>query len=315
MSIHDEMPIDLFDYSDLDKSYKSLVKKYHPDHGGSEDDFVYLKSCYEKAKFEIETGQAIGKDAIYILTSDKKREIKYSSSVEFSYGKVYVGEKYLIYEFTPNNVLVKDNGDIFPPLQLADDGIREAFISKVPSVGIEIISIEAKGILVKQFIVIGKSLKTILLCDVMKHKIPLATSVWMFNRLYAMGCFMSAIGVYNLDISPYNILVDLEDHSIQLLGGWWYSYSPGDKLKRMPMSTYNLLTNKMKETKTASIEIVTEQIKNVMQKILEGRNIPKVYANWLSLPAQKNIINEYSQWENEVMPKIFPVRKFYRWTI
>jgi hypothetical protein len=318
--MHDEKPIDLFDYSDLDKSYKALIKKYHPDHGGSEDDFIYLKSCYEKAKFEIETGQAIGKDCIYFFEPNKKREIKYSSLTEFSYGTVYVGKKYLAYEFSSDKV-EEEFCDIYTSFEFFEnDKMKETFNDQLPTKEIEKIAIKKDGALVKQFIIIEKSPNAYLLSDVIKHNIPLETSIWIFNRLYGLGCYMclpiNMNGIYHLDIAPYNITVDLENHSLQLLGGWWW-YAPGytGKLSRMPLRTYNLLTNKMKETKTASIEIITEQIKDVMREILDGRDIPRVYSSWLSLPAQENIVEEYSQWEHEVMPKIFPVRKFYKWTI
>jgi hypothetical protein len=324
-------PIDLFDYDNLERSYKELVKIYHPDHGGREEDFVYLCFCYEQAKFEIETGQAIGKDGVYLfgyeLELHKNRKIEYSSSTEFPYGKVYVGKQCLVYEF-PSDKVKEEFDYIATPQSFADDKMKTMISRQIPSINdIEKISIKKDGILIKQFVIIDKLPQTYLLSDVIKHNIPLETSIWIFNRLYGLGCYMQLHGIYNLDISPYNITVDLEDHKVQLLGGWWWHHSPnrgwwwhcptnnGEKLKRLPMSTYNLLTNKMKETKTATIEIVTEQIKAVMRQILEGRDIPKVYAAWLSLPAQENIIEEYSQWEKDVMPKIFPVRKFYKWTI
>jgi hypothetical protein len=165
----------------------------------------------------------------------------------------------------------------------------------------------------KQFAIIDKHPAFHLLSDIMKMEIPLQTSVWILNRLYALGCYMSMIGVYCLDIAPYNIVIDLKNHSLSLLGGWWYHAKEGGRISRIPASTYALMSNKMKETKTASVEIVTDQVKNLMRKMLKGRDIPAVYVNWLSLPAQENIIDEYYQWEHEVMPKIFPKREFYKW--
>jgi hypothetical protein len=180
---------------------------------------------------------------------------------------------------------------------------------------VKFVNIHSGGLLVKQFAIINKPPSTHLLSEIMTYEIPLQTSVWIFNRLYALGCYMSMIGVYCLDIAPYNIVVNLEDHSLCLLGGWWYNAKEGGRISRLPLSTYSLLSNRMKETKTVSVEIVIEQIKNLMRQILAGRDIPSPYRNWLSLPAQNSIEDEYFQWEHSIMKKIFPVRKFYNWTI
>jgi hypothetical protein len=203
---------------------------------------------------------------------------------------------------------------IFTSVTFKDSQFKDKLRWQLPA-GVSTVDINLEGKLHRQFAIIDKNPGFELLSDIMKHEIPLETSVWIFNRLYALGCYMATIGVFNLDISPYTVLVDLENHSIQLLGGWWFTVKDGRKIKNLPLTTFNLLTNKMKDTKIATIEIVSEQIKNVMREILKGRDIPSPYKNWLSLPAQDNIIDEYYRWEHEVLVKIFPVRKFYKWTI
>jgi len=313
--ITNKKPVELFDYTDLEKSYKDLIKKHHPDVGGTQADFIHITQCYEIAKKEKEEGYRIGSKCIsfYSPLTIKDLDIDYRSVHEFSYGKVYDGSSHLIYEF-PENAMDSELPRIhdkvkFRPLSNTD--IEEKVRIHLPSEH----RTSAWKLTDRAFVAFEKTGPSMLLADVIPHNIPIETSVWMLNRLYSLGCFMQITKRYNLDISPYTLTVDLENHSVQLLGGWWYSVNAGDKLTKMPLTTYNLLTNKMKDTKTASIEIITEQIKNVMRTILSGREIPKPYKNWLSLPAQENIVEEYYQWEHEVMKKIFPVRKFYKWTI
>jgi serine/threonine protein kinase len=313
MSIVGTNPVDLFDYDDLEKSYKALAMKYHPDHGGNEGDFVYLNHCYDKARYEIRTGHAIGKNKIYLYNLNK--EIEYDSMTQFSpVGKVYVGKEYLVYEFL-KDYMKEELEKPIPAFHFIDAKLKDEFSRQIPINGFDIISVFDYGKIIKQFATIKKSPTYLLLSDVMKHVIPLETSVWIFNRLYALGCLMYLHDIYHLDISPHNILVDLEDHTIQLFGGWWFSVRKSERIKKIPIETYKLLTNKMKDTKMPSIEIVSEQIKSVIRQILEGRDIPSPYASWLSLPASEDISQDYHQWQNEVLPKIFPVRKFYKWTI
>jgi hypothetical protein len=314
MSILEKMPVEIFDYfsGDLEKAYKDLAKKCHPDAGGSDEEFLYLQKSYELAKEELRLGCAVSSDSVHFFLPDFKMRYRFNSRADFSYGRVYVCDAYLLYEFSGAS-MAGDLKNTFTAFRYPDDKIREKFNWQVPSRGVKVVDIYAGKTLAKQFAIIDKYPPAHLLSDVMKLEMPLQTSVWIFNRLYALGCYMSMIGVYCLDIAPYNITVNLDDHSLSLLGGWWYNVKEGGKMSRLPLSTYSLLSNRMKETKTASIEIVTEQIKSLMREMLKGRDIPPVYQNWLSLPAQENIVDEYSCWENEVMKKIFPKREFYKW--
>jgi len=314
--ITNKKPVDLFDYTNLEKSYKELLKKHHPDTGGTEEDFLHIQACYEIAKKEKEDGYSIGNNFICFhkpAVQIGNLEIIYKSVYEFSYGKVYDGPSYLVYEFpgkTMDNELVSLASKI-DFREVSNNDIKEKVRIHLPDrMRTRIINVRDRS-----FVIFKKTGPSMLLAHVIPHSIPLETSVWMLNRLYGLGCFMQITGVYNLDISPYTLTADLENHSIQLLGGWWYSIKADEKIAKVPLATFNLLTNKMKDTKTASVEIVTEQIKSVMRSIVAGKSIPEPYKNWLSLPAQEDIVEEYYQWEHKVLPKIFPVRKFYKWTI
>jgi hypothetical protein len=315
--ITEKSPVELFDYNDLEKSYKDLVKKYHPDVGGTQADFIHITQCYEIAKKEKEEGYSISPKRI----SFRKPailgglDIDYKSVHDISYGKVYDSEMYLVYEF-PEKAMDAELDSLPRRIDfryVSDTEIEEKVRIHLPhnnNISTHIFKLKSRS-----FVTFYKTGPSLLLADVIPHTIPLETSVWMLNRLYSLGCFMQITKKYNLDISPYTLTIDLENHSMQLLGGWWYSVDADEKLTKMPLATYKMLTNKMKDTKRASIEIVTEQIKSVMRTVLAGRSIPKPYENWLSLPAQENIIDEYYKWEHEVLKKIFPVRKFYKWTI
>jgi hypothetical protein len=324
MSILGKKPVEIFDYSNLGKSYKDLLKKYHPDVGGSEDEFLFLQKNYELAKDELRLGYAVSSSSIEFFLPHYRVRFPFNSFADFHYGRVYVCDVYLIYEFS-GNFISEDLKNTFTAFTYRDEKIKEKFIWRIPSRGVKIVDIyDTPGgenpydtnrirTLVKQFVIIDKCPPDYLLSDVMNLEIPLQTSVWILNRLYALGCYMSIIGTYCLDIAPHNITVNLNDHSLSLLGGWWYHAKEDGRILRLPASTYALMSNRMKETKTASVEIVTDQVKNLMRKMLKGRDIPAVYANWLLLPAQENIIDEYYQWEHEVMPRIFPSREFYKW--
>jgi hypothetical protein len=298
--------IEIFDYSNLDKSYKALLKKYHPDVGGDNEDFMYLRELYMAAKEELKNGFIIANDSISFL---KKNEIyTFETKHDFGYGCVYWNRENIIYQFKKDQV-----GGIYTDFHrsgVSQDNFTNKIIPSLPRKD----AVKEFDVGDKHFIIM-KSYGYYLLRDVIdRADIPVETAVWILNRLYALGCYMQSAKIYNLDISPYTILINFEDHRISLPGGWWYMATPESALK-MPVRTYKLLPRKVKETKSCTVEIIGEQIHAAMNDIFHGRKIHPAFEKWIKLPARSNILDEYEVWQNSVMSKICPVRAFYKWTI
>jgi len=296
-------PSDIFDYFDLDSSYKKLAKQYHPDTVGSNESFIKLQELYTLAKEEMK------KDFIISSTMIKLKDQAFSfySKHTFDCGFIYVGTKQVVYHFTLD--YIKIGKSFFSSFKFKDSDMEKVF---KPQVLYQHTTYETKE---DYFIVISKDEKEFLLADVMVKDIPVETSVWIFNRLYSFGCYLNYLGVANLDISKYTVFLNLENHVISVYGGWWHSATLTAKMKTMTLKTFNLLSVKAKTDKIATIDIVADQIKSLMLEILKGKKIDSKYSNWLTLPSKLSIIEEYQEWDSVVLPKIFPVRKFYKWTI
>jgi hypothetical protein len=104
MSILGKKPIEIFDYSQLEKSYKDLVKQYHPDVGGTDQEFLYLQKSYETAKNEAALGYAVSSKTVFFFLPSYKMSFLYGSFTDFCYGRVYVCDLYLVYEFNDNSM-------------------------------------------------------------------------------------------------------------------------------------------------------------------------------------------------------------------
>jgi hypothetical protein len=126
MSILGKEPVEIFDYSDLEKSYKGLVKKYHPDTGGNGDEFLFLQKSYELTKRELRLGYAVSSKAIQFRLPDCKMLFPFNSYTDFSYGRVYVCDAYLLYEFSGDS-MAADIRNTFTAFTYADDKMREKF--------------------------------------------------------------------------------------------------------------------------------------------------------------------------------------------
>jgi hypothetical protein len=297
---------EIFDYSDLDKSYKSLLKKHHPDTGGSSEDFMYLQEMYAVAKEELSSGVVVSSGSIRFPA--RNALYTFETRHDFGYGEVFWDKTNLVYQFKQGQA-----GSVFTGFRrhgVSQEDFDRKILPSLPKKS-DIAEFDAGG---SHFIVM-KPYGDCLLQDVISRAdIPVETAVWIFNRLYALGCYMQAAKVYNLDISPYTVLLNLEKHRVSLFGGWWYTAMPGSALK-MPVRTYRLLPRRVKETKQCTAEAVGEQIHATMRDIFHSRKINTTFEKWLKLPARSNILDEYEIWQNNIMGKICPVRAFYKWAI
>jgi hypothetical protein len=297
---------EIFDYSNLDKSYKSLLKMYHPDAGGDNEDFMHLREMYAAAREELKNGFIISGGSILFPKINK--EYAFDIRKDFGYGCVYWNRENLIYQFKKGQVGSVYTG--FHRSGVSQDNFNNKIIPSLPRKD----TVKEFDVGDKHFVIM-KSYGYYLLQDVIdRADIPVETAIWIVNRLYALGCYMQSAKIYNLDISPYSILINLEDHRISLFGGWWYMATPKSSMK-MPVRTYNLLPRKVKETKSCTVEIIGEQIHATMNDIFHGRKIHPVFEKWIKLPARSNILDEYEIWQNSIMNKICPVRAFYKWIL
>jgi hypothetical protein len=211
--LKEKKAIEIFDYSNLDKSYKALLKKYHPDVGGNNEDFMYLQKLYMESREELKNGFVIAND--FILFLEKNHTYTFETKHDFGYGSVYWDRENLIYQFKK-----EQTGSMYTDFHRAGVS-QDIFINKIVS------SLPRKND-VREFdtgdnhFIIMKSYGDYLLQDIIDWAdIPVETAVWILNRLYALGCYMQSAHIYNLDISPYTILIDLANHHISLFGGWW----------------------------------------------------------------------------------------------
>jgi hypothetical protein len=239
---------------------------------------------------------------------EKNETYRFETKHDFGYGSVYWDQTNLIYQFKTG--LVNSVRTDFQRTGVSQDNFTKKILPSLP----EKDDVKEFTPGDNSFVIMNSHGDYLLLYVIDKADIPVETAVWILNRLYALGCYMQSAKIYNLDISPYTILINLEIHRISLLGGWWYTATPKSALK-MPARTYKLLPRKIKETKNCTVEIIGEQIRATMNDIFKGRKINPAFEKWISLPARSNILDEYEIWQNSIMSKICPVRAFYKWTI
>lgn len=294
MNILTALPGDVFT-PDIDTSYKSLVKRYHPDLGGTNEEFAALTTLKTLAKKQLQDGYLAGSDFLYL--TENQTTYHYTDSVDFELGTLYMGPQVLLYRLSPHPA----NSRV-PTLTYPSPDAGKVMRPSIPV-------IERIG----AFHVIKKPEEFIPISDIIAREPPQETTVWILNRLMSLACLLDYNNLVHLDISPSTVFVDLEHHAVALYGGWWHTVERGAKISTLPVRTYNLLPRGVKTTKLAESSIMVDQIKLLITEMKKKRNFHKSYEGWLTLPASSDIIQEYSEWESVVLPRIFPTRKFFKW--
>ena len=294
MDIKTALPADVFT-ADIEGSYKTLAKRYHPDADGTNEEFIALQALKALALAQLKDGYLVGSHGIYVTYTNSV--YAYTYSVPFELGTLYVGYTQLIYILTappPNEGI--------PPIVYPSKTGQEVLCPQIPRIAYK-----------KPFYIIPKRDNFVSIASIIYLDIPVETSIWILNRLLSLACLLDHNEYVHLDISGYTVFVDLEHHNIGLYGGWWYTTKKGEKITQLPARTYGLLSRGAKTTNIAQSSIMVDQIKLLIKEIKKDRKFPNIYENWLTLPSGSDIIQEYSEWETVVLPKIFPTRKFYKW--
>ena len=295
-------PAKLFNMAQLEVSYKQLVKRWHPDISGDNDTFLHIQKLYDIAKRMSSVPILETDEALIVPGTGDEYTISYT--VPFELGSIFTGPNHITYKFTKDYASLAS----IPVFRFGSDKMKQEF-SKLLPVSYKKLSAPDGA----TYIIISKNPDQHLLHEVLQsHTLPLEVIVWIFNRLNNLSCYMQVTDQLNFGLDSKSILVCFDHHTVSIVGGWWYTYKDKASLKHMTRATLGLLTSKDKELKRARAGIVGDQIRSVCLAMKPTNPILK---NWCQTPSSDSLIEMYTIWDKNVLPKIFPVRKFYKWSI
>jgi hypothetical protein len=293
------------------KEYYNLSRKWHPDVNKEElagQVFAHISSLYHSAEEKLAHG-AWGFSTLMLLdTAGINHTVKYHTGGLFELGAYYIGEDQVTY--------VLD--DIYEDLWLNAEAMTQKFNFSSERMAKEmgrclpdpIKAFKTKDDLV---LVVSKPSKFIRLRDVLEHyggKTDPKHVAWIQSRLHNICCYLHYAKLCHNEISPDTVFIDPADHSVILLGGWWYSRPAGKSLKHVSKRTHGLLPWKVKMDKRASRKTDLELVKATGRELFgPGGKAPAAMADYLKVVATKNAFDEYKDW-SEVLLKSFGSRRF-----
>lgn len=297
-------------------TFKRLSQIWHPDKNPSDVNvFAHIKTLFEVFEEKHASGIWESDKVVHFTGKNIQIELQYLSKHQSSGTTTYVGKKNIII------VLPKEHAEL---LTITKARINEFKFSSIrmegefkrvlPTISMDFETSNFFGL------VIPKPPEMLLIRDVMNHfggKVEPKHAAWMISRLYNIACYLNHIKVVHTEITPDTCFVNLAQHTVSLLGGWWFTKSYGKKLTHVSDRSIKILQKQQIEKPDASI--LTEQVRAMGRellgdfggsKLLLDTAIPKPLVTWLRGIGSNDVVSEYDTWMSKILPASFGERRF-----
>lgn len=297
--------------------YHALAKKFHPD--VAKIDVALANKVFIKLKKLYESLSDKPSDSFVVVgwESNSAFPFKIIHNFSFDLGEVYVGKENVMYGINKNfRALVENYQRNIKNVKYPTSDIEKIYNLYIPK--ILAVSESAQ----KYFIHIQTPAGLVFLSDIVKHyqfKIPHAHVTWIMSRLYDLNCFMEYNKLCFNGWLMDNLMVNPQDHSVFLAGGWWYSSGLTERITSIPQPLYNIMTFKEKTDKISSLRLNLGAIREIGCSLLDTKNpsevlfnkdIPIALREWVTnSTAQTSSIKEKTGW-GEVIVKAYGKRTF-----
>lgn len=302
-------PEELFPGSldDAKALFRDLAKRWHPDHGGDDRVFAHINYLHGEAIRKITDGTWGGKSSFRFEAVDGTFQIQYLKSRPFDFGQVYTGETHAVWVFGADHAdRTSDLTSVERSFQFANDKMKKDIARSLPQ-GTQLAFGKDRRVMLR----VPKARQLLALTDVTEHfkgKLDPKHAAWIGSALHNLACWLSYSSLVHGDISVENLWIDPADHSIALLGGWWFANRTGEKLTEVSARTYDLLPYRVKVEKKADPLIDQELIRATVLDLLNGQG-PDKMAAWLKRPAAGTAVQNYTDW-HKLLEGVFGKRRF-----
>lgn len=314
---------DLYPYGEeeVKLKYKELAKEWHPDingHPEAPDVFAKITELYTQALKLLETGQ--WEKTNYILLSKdngKKVAINYDTNFDFELGTCYVTQTKVVYVLRKDKEKYYDNAvQKINSLRYKDNKMEKDLSRFLPRI---YQTFQAKN--GEHVIVLNKPEDVYPLKNVVEYfdeKIDARHTAWIISRLCNLACYLEFSGLVHNGIHINNCFVSPRNHTILLLGGWWYTTREGEKMLGTTKDIFSVMPVSAKESKKSSAVTDLESVKLLGRQLLgepscrklsSDCSIPKPFAVFLTGGSGGSAYDEFVKWD-KALDASYGKRKF-----
>jgi hypothetical protein len=332
------------DAAAIKSRYRALAKKFYPDKckdPRANDAFDHAKQLSDAAERKLEEGTWETPGLLQLKQmSGRMSSIRYLKKHPFELGDMYICDGKLVF------VVKEEFEDLFKNAQknvkafeFANDKMRNGISYQLPEYEGSFPTSDGR-----QVMVLKRDNDLILMRDLIDHaggKIEPVHTAWILSRLHNLSCYLQSVGIAHNDISPDTVFVRPKDHvnapepgseiapkdhTIALLGGWWYAVKEGMGYVGLPERTLNSIPHKdlnsrnpqaTTRTNQALIRLVGRELLGDTTGVRLARDskAPKPLIDWITLPGCGDAFQDDKTWREEILPQSFGKRRFVAWDV
>lgn len=325
LRIKEDQPELLFSAADaVEAEYKVLMKHWHPDvnhHGDATNVFAHIGVLHRAAQAKAKLGEWHVPGLLELhSTTGKTYRIKYRVEKTFELGRLYIGDKYIVYCVEPKFKKLYDNAlkHLKAERKYPSPKLETEIARYLPRLKIDF---ETASALV---VVFEKTPDLFSLRDVHEFygkKMDPRHVAWICNRLFSFCCWTQWRDLTHNDLSMDTIFISPPHHGMTVFGGWWYATAKDQKLIGATQRTMNLMPSVVKKDKLASTRLDLELVRGLARELLgdpagsrliKDNIAPAPMARWLTLPTTGVASKDYKSWNAEALKPSFGEPKFHK---
>ncbi len=329
LAIPEDEPERFFLYPDeqhIKTAFRLLAKKWHPDRNKdpkASDVFNRVRQLKKNADLKIESGSWQKPGELFLTPiSGNSVKITFLKKHNFELGEFYISNNFVTYlvrkEFSD---LFKNAVKTIGNLKFANDDMREKTEEAIPTIH-KVLETNSHYVLT-----VRKTPDSVLARDLLDHcneKIDPRHVAWMTSRFHNLGCYLQWSNLTHNALSLDTCFISPKQHSVSLLGGWWYAAPENKKLLGLPAQTLDSVPRAVLESGIAD-KRVDMMLLRVLAKELLGdktgvrlsrdKTIPEPMSNWVCLPGSGDAFQDYKTWMEKIVIESFGPRRFQNFDV
>ncbi len=156
-------------------------------------------------------------------------------------------------------------------------------------------------------VIVRKGSREILLSDLLasEGKMPEVHAAWLCSGLMNICAWLEYAGLVHGAISPENILIDPESHTVRLAAGWAFATAVGERPLALPERTLRLLPRLALRHQPIDTRCDRELVRKTLREALgdpAGTNgvvfaLPTTISAWINGSPARTAVDDYARWQ------------------
>jgi len=325
------------DLAEIKKLKNALSQKWHPDKnhdpkaGGV---FQHVLELAKSANKKIEDGvwQTPGKLELH-SKDGKEYVLRYLKKHDFELGEFYIAGTKTAFVIRGAYKDLYDNGvRTIEGVKFANDKMHKGLSGYIPKIFKKIETKSGDHVLI-----VERDPNAILLKDYFNHASGVVKPehvAWMMSRLHNFTSYLEWAGLTHNGLAMDTCFItpkdhdfvrskpgdiSLKDHSLLVMGGWWYAARKGTGLIGLPNRAVNYAPREALASGMADPRIDSTMIRVIGRELLgdvtgvrlqNNKNVPRAMADWLALPGSDSAVKDFKTWREKILKDSFGKPKF-----